>query len=144
MTHYHFSFQTPQEASDLAKEIALFPALSAHAYIELGLNEIFFNAIEHGNLGISYEEKRGLKTQGVWDKTFHDLLVAPANQHKKVRVKLEIMPSLITIDIQDEGKGFNCRNMKTCLPQAFIMEEVYLSQKSLALIKLSLLERAIK
>jgi len=107
MTHFHFSFQTPDEASALAKEIASLPVLSGHAYMELGLNEIFFNAIEHGNLGISYEKKRQLKEEGLWDKTFYNLLTSPAHQHKKVNVDLDITPFLITIDIEDEGEGFN-------------------------------------
>ncbi|HRE33098.1 MAG TPA: hypothetical protein PLD88_14065, partial [Candidatus Berkiella sp.] len=56
MTSYAFTFKTIEEAYRLAHTIAALCDFKEKK-IELGLNEVFFNAIEHGNLNISSQEK---------------------------------------------------------------------------------------
>ncbi len=77
--------------------------------LRLGLREMIINAIEHGNLGITYEEK----TQSQKNQSYHDLLrerqMSPVNRHKRVRIDYRLTEEAISYTIRDEGKGFDYR-----------------------------------
>ncbi len=109
-SHY-FSFKTPQEATDVAKTIASICNIK-HKNIELGLNEVFLNAIEHGNLSISSEEKSRLKTNHSWQTEIEQRLNHPLYQFKQVEVIAELTPTHIIITITDEGEGFAWRELE--------------------------------
>lgn len=104
---FHFSFQTPEEAKALAAYLSRFYPASNRNLTELGLNEIFFNAIEHGNLNITFQEKSILKKTKKWEKEFELRLKDNLNKNKNVRVYFEVTPSYLCIQIQDEGEGLN-------------------------------------
>jgi len=78
--------------------------------IELGLSELFVNAVEHGNLGIVYQEKLDLIAQGNWLAEVERRLQLPENRDKKVRVKVCIENEAIYFDIKDDGMGFDYEN----------------------------------
>jgi len=75
--------------------------------IELGLNELLINAIEHGNWEISYDEKN----QALLDDRIGALYKAkrehPDNIHKKVLVKYKQSEKFCEWIITDSGKGFD-------------------------------------
>ena len=77
--------------------------------LRLGIREMIINAIEHGNLGITYEEK----TLAQKNQSYHDLLrerqISTENRHKKVRIDYRLNEEAITYTIRDEGKGFDYR-----------------------------------
>lgn len=105
----HYTFQTFEEASQLAYKIArLYPVRNKH-HVELGLIEIFINAIEHGHLGITLEEKYKLKANNQWDEEINKRLQEPHNQNKKALVRVEMTPSYLLIQVTDQGAGFNWR-----------------------------------
>jgi anti-sigma regulatory factor (Ser/Thr protein kinase) len=81
--------------------------------VALGLSEVVNNAIEHGNLGISFEEKdRALKTS-----VFFDLANERAKKHpynsRIVTIKAKVIPqdNLTEYSVQDEGDGFDWRKL---------------------------------
>jgi len=75
--------------------------------IELGLNELLINAIEHGNWEISYDEKN----QALLDDRIGALYKAkrehPDNIQKKVLVKYKQSEKFCEWIITDSGKGFD-------------------------------------
>ncbi len=75
--------------------------------LRLGIREMIINAIEHGNLGITYEEK----TLAQKNQSYHDLLrerqMSDENRHKKVRIDYRFNEKTIAYTIKDEGKGFD-------------------------------------
>jgi PAS domain S-box-containing protein len=77
--------------------------------IRLGLREIIVNAIEHGNLEISYDEK----TRSLEDKTYQVLLrdrqKNPVNMAKDVRIEYQLLNDRVVYTILDEGSGFEYR-----------------------------------
>lgn len=75
--------------------------------ILIGLAELFINAVEHGNLGISYQEKTDLIKAGQWTREIQRRLELPEFQHKVVEVSFERTSEKIEFTIQDEGKGFD-------------------------------------
>ncbi|HOQ10772.1 MAG TPA: 7TM diverse intracellular signaling domain-containing protein [Spirochaetota bacterium] len=75
--------------------------------LQLALREIIINAIEHGNLEISFEEK----TQALLEEKYFDLIrerqFHPGNINKKVTIEYSITPDKAIYIISDEGQGFN-------------------------------------
>jgi anti-sigma regulatory factor (Ser/Thr protein kinase) len=79
-------------------------------HLQLALGELIVNAVEHGNCGITYEEK----TEGMERRLSVVELVAerckdPAIMAKKVEFQWEIRNDRSIFTIRDEGKGFNVK-----------------------------------
>lgn len=96
---------------DEVEEVAelLAPSFPDPVSARLGLHELILNALEHGNLGITYAEKSELVKAGRWrDEVLHRLN-APANKHKKIHLHLLQSDDNLTVYVRDEGEGFNWR-----------------------------------
>lgn len=99
-----FKVSTPQEAYRLAASIAVHcpkPEDAADAVLELMLN-----AIEHGNLGITYEEKGNLIKTGDWEAEVERRLHMPENANKTITVILEKSGEKLSATVKDQGPGF--------------------------------------
>ncbi len=100
-----FSFRTQSEARDLA-------ALVAHAApdptrVVLGLTELMLNAVEHGNLAITYEEKsRLIAADALTDEVEKRLADGPYSG-RSARLLLTRSNEAVEFVVQDEGGGFN-------------------------------------
>ncbi|MDR3147836.1 MAG: cyclic nucleotide-binding domain-containing protein [Treponema sp.] len=78
--------------------------------LQLALSELIVNAVEHGNCGISYDEKtaameRGLSVVELVAEKCRD----PVVQARKVEFTWDIGQKSTSFVIRDEGKGFNVR-----------------------------------
>ena len=105
MQSSYFHFKTPLQVKRIAAVIAsCFPR--PHEVV-MGFTELMLNAIEHGNLGITYEEKRDLLLQNKWDEEIEARLSQPENLNKNARLYLERREREIEIAIEDEGTGFD-------------------------------------
>ncbi len=82
--------------------------------LELVLNEALRNAYEHGNLGVTFEEKSGLCESGTFEDELARRSALPGNAGKKISVLAEISPELLRCTITDEGEGFD----PTAIPQS--------------------------
>lgn len=100
-----FSFRTLDEARDMASMLSgLCPEPQR---VVVGMAELLINAVEHGNLGIDYDQKGQLKEAGTWlEEVERRLQTAPFNQ-RKVVVQMKRNPGDIEFTITDEGEGFN-------------------------------------
>ena len=103
-----FRFRTMIEARDLAAMIA--SGLPESDQIAVGLLELFLNSIEHGNLGISYEEKTFLNEHGRWQAEIERRLTLPEHSAKFVAVELTRDGDRLRIHIADQGNGFDWRS----------------------------------
>lgn len=72
----------------------------------IGISELLINAVEHGNLGISYDEKTRLVTAGLWRGTVDERQKLTEHVNKKVDVVLQRKEDGIYLQISDEGEGF--------------------------------------
>ncbi|MCR6633173.1 MAG: SpoIIE family protein phosphatase [Magnetospirillum sp.] len=102
-----FHFRTLAEANNLAVSLARACPRSQHLVV--GLSEIFTNAIEHGNLGITFEEKARLLAEKRWKAQIEALMDAPQNRDKRVAVTFQRQPGEVRIVVRDEGAGFDWR-----------------------------------
>lgn len=82
--------------------------LSAEAAV--GIGELLLNAVEHGNLGISFEEKSALLASGKWFGEIMQRLDAPGYRDRRVAVDACSAGGRIEIRIRDEGEGFDWRS----------------------------------
>ncbi|MBF0119256.1 MAG: response regulator [Desulfobacterales bacterium] len=105
MTKGIFEFRTLKEGYNLATLLAnVCPEPSKAA---TGLWELLVNAVEHGNLGITYDEKSQLNEQNQWNDEVERRLCLPENISKKVTVNFDRIDNEIKILIKDQGKGFD-------------------------------------
>lgn len=80
----------------------------------IALLEALTNAIEHGNLGISREEKRASLRAGSLRDLYASRACAPPGKDRTVRIEYELTPARITCRISDEGAGFDWRSLPDC------------------------------
>lgn len=110
-----FKFHTLKEAADLALSLAgLCPDPIGAA---MGLSELLVNAVEHGNLGISYSLKSELLRSGDWDGEVARRLADPVLGARRVRVCFLRGDDAIQFTIRDEGEGFDWRNYLDFAPE---------------------------
>jgi CheY-like chemotaxis protein len=100
-----FSIQTVAEAQDLGMVLA--NACPDPMSTVIGLTEILVNAVEHGNLGITYEEKSKLNASGTWMEEVERRLLLPDNAGKRVEVQLTRQNGTLRFTIRDQGPGFD-------------------------------------
>ena len=75
--------------------------------VAIGIYELVLNALEHGNGGISYNQKSELLATGNWEKEVERQLALPENSHKKVLITLTRLNNAIQLIVKDDGAGFN-------------------------------------
>ncbi|MDF3820894.1 response regulator [Leptospira sp. 96542] len=100
-----FQIKTIRESHELAPILA--NACPDPERVLTGIMEILNNAIEHGNLGISYQEKTDLHDN---DKLMEEImrrLENPDFKEKFVSVNFDKQEDHIEIRISDQGKGFD-------------------------------------
>lgn len=105
MADGQFSFRTLNEARDMATMLS--NICPDPQRVVVGMAELLINAVEHGNLGITYEEKGLLKDQGSWQNEVEKRLGMPEYRDKKVTVKMHKNNLNIDFVICDEGQGFD-------------------------------------
>lgn len=88
--------------------------LSAHLGSAVGdpakgsaLLELMINAVEHGNLEISYDDKSRLMAEGTLADEIERRLDLPEYASRQVQVEIEQKPSGFEVLIRDEGPGFS-------------------------------------
>ncbi len=105
MREGRFGIQTLGDAHQLSTFLAnLFPDSER---VVTGILEILLNAVEHGNLGITYEDKGRLIREGSWEAEVERRLALPANKDKTVDVHFARASDRIEITVRDQGEGFD-------------------------------------
>ncbi len=100
-----FDFKTPEDAAEIAKWLARLCPDSQGA--QLGLQELMINAVEHGNLGITYDEKTALvREQRLFAEMRERQSRAPYSS-RIARVTYLRDVSNYSFLIEDEGEGFD-------------------------------------
>jgi DNA-binding response OmpR family regulator len=89
--------------------------------IKLGLYEIVVNAIEHGNLGITYEEKEDSLNRNTYQTLLESRLRMAVEDKKTVTIKSALDRSGVEVEVRDEGKGFDHSKFPTATDAESIM-----------------------
>jgi len=105
LTEGVFRFRSIEDVEQIARLIA--NACAHPDRVILGLSELMLNAIEHGNLGIGFEEKLRINARGTWLEEINRRLAAPEQTDRYATLVFRREPGAFTIRIEDTGKGFD-------------------------------------
>lgn len=99
-----FEFRSPDDITQVLSSILTqFPYLED---AELALSELMINAVEHGNLGITYQEKSAfLKSDTVYDE-IQRRLFDKRYANRRASIEVKEMTDETVVFICDEGDGF--------------------------------------
>ncbi|MBF0462677.1 MAG: response regulator [Magnetococcales bacterium] len=110
-----FYLQNLQEAKDMA--LLLAEASQDPVRTVSGYSELLINAIEHGNLGIGYEEKSQLLRKGTWREEVNARLQRTPYRDRLVSVVVDRRASVCIVTITDQGGGFAWENYLQFSPE---------------------------
>ncbi|MBN1699615.1 MAG: response regulator [Spirochaetales bacterium] len=79
--------------------------------LKIGIEEMITNAIEHGNLHITFDEKNRAISKGQFGKLIRERLEKKNNKCKKVYISSLLKKDMLKIVIRDEGDGFDWRSL---------------------------------
>lgn len=100
-----FTFRTPAQVVQIVSLLAsLCPSREA---AHMGLTELMLNAIEHGNLGITYDEKTELVAGNRLRDEVERRLALPEFSARSASVRFRRTGKSLIFNITDEGKGFD-------------------------------------
>jgi DNA-binding response OmpR family regulator len=105
LSNAEFSFRTPEEAHDIATLLA--QVAPEPGRVVLGLSELMLNAVEHGNLGITYAEKSALGGGEPLRAEIARRLADPANADKRAKIGFVRSANELQFVVRDCGIGFN-------------------------------------
>ena len=106
-----FEFRTLEEAHILARFLA--DTCPNVPLAMLGISELLLNAVEHGNWGISSEEKSRLQAADQWLAEIQRRALAKEYAVKTVQVHWERLANQIILRVKDEGEGFDWKAYET-------------------------------
>ena len=115
MQHATYSFRTVEEGQLLATLVAR--CSPEPDEIVLGLSELLTNAVEHGNLGVTYQEKSKLLETNSWAEEIDRRLQLPENSDKRVVLEMERRGRALYFRIKDQGKGFDWKQYLEISPE---------------------------
>lgn len=104
MQRGEFRFRTPGEARDLASLAA--NAAPDAGRVVLGLSELLLNAVEHGNLGLSYAEKGELLQSDQLHQELARRLALPEYSARFATLEIERRADALSFRVRDQGAGF--------------------------------------
>lgn len=101
----NFRINSISDANNIAASLAsLFPYPDK---VILGISEMLINAIEHGNLQITYDEKTNLNLMCKWHEEVERRLSLPENKEKFVTIDFCKNHEELSLLIRDQGNGFD-------------------------------------
>jgi CheY-like chemotaxis protein len=107
MAGSEYAFQTIEEAERLA--VLLAAQCPVPQAVAMGLAELLVNAVEHGNLGISYAEKLRLKREDRWREEVERRQALPEYGDRRATVRMDRHGAEVRFTVSDQGHGFDWR-----------------------------------
>jgi sigma-B regulation protein RsbU (phosphoserine phosphatase) len=112
-------FETDNDPAGIPAFVEYFVATCAYGAdfrsateLSLALRELILNAIEHGNLGVTSEEKRRAIEARRLTELIHQRLADPALAARRATITARRRHHRIDVEIRDQGDGFDWN----CLP----------------------------
>lgn len=105
ISNVEYRFVTLDDVANLVPVLAaMCPSPDA---VAPGLSDLMVNAVEHGNLGVTYREKSLLKWEGDWEGEIHRRLALPQFSQRVASIFAELGEAEIRFTITDQGEGFD-------------------------------------
>ena len=108
INHLTINFKSIEEAHLIVGRVSkMFPDPDQ---VLLGMSEMAVNAVEHGNLGITYNEKSELLKTDSWKNEIASRLKDERYSDKFATIELVKSDSEVIFTIEDQGGGFDWRS----------------------------------
>ncbi|MDH3355482.1 MAG: response regulator [Chromatiales bacterium] len=105
LDHADFHFKSLNEARNIASMLSnAFPDPD-RAF--MGIKELMINAVEHGNLEITYDEKSRLNLEQNWEEEVHRRQELPEYRDRFATASFKRESNRFSISISDGGSGFD-------------------------------------
>ena len=78
-------------------------------HLRLTLSELLTNAMEHGSLGITLDEKIQALEQGGFDRLLAARMADPGLSNRRIKVRSTRTRDKVIFSIQDQGDGFDVK-----------------------------------
>jgi len=111
----NFEFKTLNEARSLST--LLCNAFPEPEKVVMGLTELMLNAVEHGNLGVTYDEKSVLNSTGKWEEERERRLTLDKYSGRRASVEFQLKNDEIEITVKDQGAGFDWKEYMNFEPR---------------------------
>ncbi len=95
----------------LTRNVAKYLPVREGTLLRVALREIIINAIEHGNLNISFEDKSRAIMENRYIHFIAERQKDPVCRNRRVTIDYEVSPEKVIYRICDEGKGFDYQSM---------------------------------
>lgn len=95
----------------VTEKLSNFLPASDVSLLKMGVREMLINAIEHGNLGVTFAQKSAAMEQERYFQLINERQNDPANSAKKVVIDYVIDENHTAFRITDDGDGFDHRKM---------------------------------
>lgn len=105
LDHAEFRFSRIDQVGPLIQVLASLCAEPENAAVVL--SELMINAIEHGNLGITYADKKRLRLENTWEEEVARRMVLPEYSGRSVLVRVERRLDHLEFTLIDAGQGFD-------------------------------------
>ncbi|HJT18902.1 MAG TPA: ATP-binding protein [Nitrospira sp.] len=115
LDHAVFRFRTIREARSLAALVAV--TLPDPRRTGIGLCELLLNAVEHGNLGITYEDKGRLLAEDALEEEVAHRLAQDYYAARYASLEMVRGPGAIRFTIKDQGDGFDWKPFLEFVPE---------------------------
>ena len=102
-----FRFRRIEEVGPLIQVLASMCAQPEA--VALGLSELLVNAVEHGNLSLSYADKKRLRLENAWEDEVMRRQSMPEYRDRSVLVRVTRQSDCLEFTIIDQGEGFDWR-----------------------------------
>ncbi len=79
--------------------------------LSLALRELVLNAVEHGNLELTYEEKTRALESGTLDALLAERAQQPPYCDRTVMIEVERRERRLSIRVRDQGRGFDWKKL---------------------------------
>jgi len=104
------------------EEAGMIATLIAHVspnpeQVVVGLTELMFNAVEHGNLAISYQEKSELLKNAKFSEEINRRLALPFYAKKQATLDFQRTATEVRFLIRDQGTGFDWKSYLEISPE---------------------------
>ncbi|MDX1669784.1 MAG: ATP-binding protein, partial [Limnobacter sp.] len=113
--HMEFEIKTIDQGRELAAFLA--SMTNDPERTSVGFHELLINAIEHGNLEISYALKSELLQNETLSQEIARRLATPPYSERKVDIMVDSTDSELIIHITDEGEGFDWKPFMDFSPE---------------------------
>lgn len=97
--------------NQIALHLGAIAAESEIIHLKIGIEEMIRNAVEHGHLGITGEEKHRALEDGVFGELVHQRLQSQKNAAKRINISSRLTTEELVVTVADQGDGFDWRSL---------------------------------